>query len=448
MPRNPYSIAWRRRRVHRRRVEGWPRALLGLVPLVALGAAGPLVEPVFMGFLERPGGLASGLSGLGLRVGLVLCGAMVLASYTALVRGPERAILDPHPADAPALLRYLGVRTAVERVGWILAAAVLLLPILFSGEPLAYVLAVWIAFVGWLLGLALGFPVHLGSVWAAESPALSGVLNLIRGGNPSLQAALIYGPGVAFALGGCGVWSACLGAEHVLDSGVDAVAIAGLVAPVGLAVIAWSPVSGLAERYHVQTTLVLAEIDAAYAGTEDPEEARRVYLEWAVRFVPAGLRVELLKELRHGWRALRSWVLGAAWGTGFLGVLSAWSTDPLAAGRTRLVAGAGLVLVGIVGVRLAMTDPVWLDRALPHEIGRRLSARLLALLGWMQPVVLLPVASLGIRQGSVALDLLAWLELLALAVALCAAFASPLRARGLPTYLFAALLLWAGVASA
>ncbi len=448
MRRNPYSIAWRRRRFHRSRVEGWPRRLLGLVPLVALAAAGPLVEPVFMGFLSRPGGLPAGLSGLGLRIGMLLCGATVLASYTALVRGPERAILDPHPADAPALLRYLGLRTAVERLGWVLAAGVLLLPIILAGEPVAYGLGVWIALSGWLLGLAVGFPVHLGSVWAAESPGLSGVLNLLRGDNPSLQAALIYGPGVALTVGGCGVWLACLGAERVLGTGLDPAAVAFLLAPLPLALLSWLPVSGLARRYHVATTLILADIDAAVAGTEDPQEARRVYFEWAVRFVPAALRSELLKELRHGWRGLRSWVLGAAWGSGLLAAISAWSDDPTAADRTRLVAGAGIVLVGIVGVRLAMTDPAWLDKALPHVVGRRLGARLLALWFWFQPVVVLPVLALGIRQGRVGLELFGWLELLALAAGLAAVFASPLRARGLPTYLYAALLLWAGVSSA
>jgi len=446
MPRNPYSIAWSRRRFHRNRVEGWPRRLLGAVPLVALAAAGPLVEPVFMGFLERPGLLALGVEALGLRVGLVLCGAMVLASYTALVRGPERAILDPHPADEGALLRYLGLRTAFERIGWVLAAAVVLAPVALAGEWLAWALLVWIAASGWLLGLAIGFPVHLGSVWAAESPGLSGVLNLIRGNNPTLQAALIYGPGVAFAAGGFGVWAACRGAGLVL--GGDLLGIAWLIAPIGLAVFASIPVAGLARAYHVKTTLLLAEIDAAYAGVEDPEEERRVYLEWAVRFAPTGLRVELLKELRHGWRALRSWVLGAAWGAGLLGALSGWSSEAVAGDRTRLVAGAGLVLVGIVGVRLAMTDPLWLDQAIPHQTGRRLAARWAALFGWMQPVVLLPAVTLVVRQGTVGVELALWLEALAGAIALAASLASPLRARGLPTYLFAALLLWAGVAAA
>ena len=96
---NPHVRAWRRQLANQARSEGlWKRALGALVPVVALAAAGPLVQPVFMGFLAE-GRIAEGSVALGLRVGGALCGAMVLATYTALVRGPERAILDPHPAE-------------------------------------------------------------------------------------------------------------------------------------------------------------------------------------------------------------------------------------------------------------------------------------------------------------------------------------------------------------
>ncbi|MCP4809050.1 MAG: hypothetical protein GY884_27255 [Proteobacteria bacterium] len=416
--------------------------LLPLVPLVGLILAGPLVEPVFMGFLES-GRMGQGVAGLGLRLGLLACGAMSLATYTALVRGPERAVLDPHPADAGALLRYLVIRTGWERLGWIVAAAALVLPVL-RVDPLAWALTVWVAAMGWLIGLCGGFPVHLGSVWAAESPALAGVMNLLRGNNPRLQAALIYGPGVAFGLGAVGVWTAATGAELVLSG--QAIGWAWLAAPLGVALVTWLPGPGLARAYHFRTTLLLAEIDAAYAGQEDPAESLRVYLDWTVRFAPAPLRLELLNELRHGWRGLRSWITGA-WGLGGLSALSGWSVAPEALPRTLLIGGAAVVFTGVVAIRLEMTDPLWLDHALPRRLGRKLGGRLLAVFLWLQGAVIPGVLALGIRQGAVAAGVLGWLELLALVIAATATGASRLRGRGLPPYLLTGLLLWAGLAT-
>ena len=75
---------------------------------------------------------------------------------------------------------------------------------LWSAGPEIYLTAVGLAAGGWGAGLLMGFPVHLGAVWAAESPGLAGLFNLIRGQNPQLQAALLYAPGAALALGAVG----------------------------------------------------------------------------------------------------------------------------------------------------------------------------------------------------------------------------------------------------
>ncbi len=428
MTSNPHLIAWRRRLWNRARHSGLARGMLGaLAPVLALAAAGPLIEPVFMAFLAE-GRIAEGSAALGLRVGGALCGAMVLATYTSLVRGPERAILDPHPANPTQLLNYLMLRTAAETLPWLLGGIALLTPMLLEGEVEAWADTVALVAGGWWLGLLGGFPVHLASVWAAESPALAGLLELIRGHNPRLQAALIYGPGVAFAYGMGGLYLASWGGPWLL-------------APLVMGVVAWLPTPALARGFHVRTTLVLHEVDAAYGFEEEAEEARVVYLEWMTRWLPSGWRTAALKELRHGWRGLRSWLTGA-WGLGFLALLAAWSDDPSAVGRTTLVAGAGLALLAISGLRLAATDPPWLR--LSMAVPGLLPARAAVVFGWLQPALLPAFFALLVRQGAVAFRMLAVLEAEALVLALVSSLCSRWSMRGLAPYLVSAVIVWVG----
>jgi hypothetical protein len=426
---NPHLRSWRRRLANRARTDGLWRAVLGaVIPVVALAAAGPLVEPVFMAFLAE-GRIAEGSVALGLRVGGALCGAMVLATYTALVRGPERAILDPHPAEPGQLLTYLLIRTGLETLPWLLGGVALLTPMLVAGEVEAWAVTAAMAAGGWWLGLLGGFPVHLASVWAAESPGLSGILELLRGQNPRLQAALIYGPGVAFAYG--------MGALTLASQGG-----VFLLVPVVAGLVAWIPAPALARGFHVRTTLVLHEIDAAYAFEDEAEEARVVYFEWLLRWLPAGWRTAALKELRHGWRGLRSWLTGA-WGLGCLALLAAWSEDPSAVARTALVAGAMLALLAVSGLRLAATDPAWLKVALPMQ--NLTPARAAVVFAWLQPAILPAFFALLVRQGTVAFRLLLALEVLALALAVMASVCSRWSMKGLAPYLVAAVSLWVAV---
>ena len=409
--------------------------------MLALGAAGPVIRPVFMAWLEDEASVPMGVAGLSLRLGMLLAGAMSIGTYSALVRGPERAILDPFPAHPRALIRYLAKRTAWERASLPVGAAALLLPILLAGHPLAWLLASIVAAGGWFVGLMAGFTVHLGSVWAAESPALAGILNLIRGQNPQLQAALIYGPGVALGVGTAAVFGASEGARLVLTGQAWGAVL--LVIPLIVGLVAFIPAGGLAERYHFRTTLILAEIDAAYAVEErDPEEARRVYL---VRLLPQSLHLEFLKELRHGWRGLRSWLTGA-WGLGILGLVSAWSSEPSSWGRSLAIALAALVAIACVGLRLSTTDPLWLDQTLPQRRSLRLTARALAIFAWLQGVILPPTIALLLRQGGgAAASFFGITEGAALALCIASACFSPLRSRGWVPYLLSGLLLWGGL---
>ena len=395
-----------------------------------------------MSFLDG-GSVSTGMAGLSLRLGWLLCGAMSLHTYSALVRSPERPILDPHPARPSALLSYLLLRTAREQAGLPLAAAVVTWPVLAAGHSEAWLLGVAVVAGGWLVGLLVGFPIHLASVWAAESPALAGVLEALRGDNPRLQAALIYAPGFVLALGGTAVYFSAEGMRLVLEGNSALAWLLGV--PVVLGALAWLAVPALAHRYHFRTTLLLGEIDAMYAGLEDPEDAQWVYLQWTLRGIPGGLHPTLLRELRHGWRGVRGWITGA-WGAGLLAGLVAWTDSPLGLARALGVGGAALVIFGGVALRLAVRDPLWLDTWLEVPARTRVLSRWIAVSGWLQGVVLPPVAALAIRQGlGPGLTLLGLLEGLALSLALGATLSSSWRARGWLAYLPAALLAWAGV---
>lgn len=430
-------------RAHERDAGAWGGAAARALPLLAVAAAGPLVKPIFLPFLHDSRYLAEGVAGVGLRLGMVLCGAMSVFTYAALVRGEDRPILDPHPADPPALLRYLLLRTAIERAGLPIGAALILAPMALSGEVAGWLCASAVALGGWTVGLLGGFPVHLGSVWAAESPALSSVLELIRGHNPRMQAALIYAPGLALAVGGGAIYAASLGAQAAM-SGQPWAALALLI-PLAVGLGLWGLVGRLS-RYHYRATVILAEVDGAYAAQEDPEEARRVYLEWATRYTPPSLRALLLRELRHGWRGLRTYISGA-WGLGLLAALPVWAEQGAGGPRAVLLAGATMLVVGAVAPRLAADDPAWLESALPIAPRRVVLARLLAVFGWLQGAILPVVLALAIRAGwSDALPAWGTLEGFALGCAALGAGLSPLRGRGLPLYLLLGLLAWAGLA--
>ena len=440
---NPHLRAWRRMRRHRRREEGAWRGLAAWLPVLAVGGCSFLVQRVFYAWLPNPDLLAMGVEGLSFRLGLLGCGAMSLHTYTALVRGPDRDILDPHPVDPAKLLPYLLARTAWERLPLAAALVAALAPVAAAGHPLAFALGGLVAVGGWLVGLLVGFPIHLGSVWAAESPALAGLLEALRGDNPRLQAALIYAPGVVLGVGGIAVALAADGAESVLNGHLGS--SAWLLAPAVLGGLAWAPAAGLARAYHHRTTTLLAEIDARYASVQAEDDDHAVYLEWTVRFVPAGLRRELLKELRHGWRGLRSWVTGA-WGAGVATALVGWSGDADAPAQATAVGGAALLLIGGVALRLASRDPDWLDRALPVEPARRGTARAIAVFGWMQGVVIPTAAAVAVRHGSAAAAGVTFsLEAVALALVVLGATCSRLRARGWAPYLVGGLLGWASI---
>ena len=211
--------------------------------------------------------------------------------------------------------------------------------------------------------------------------------------------------------------------------------------------LGWSLAPSLARAWYFRATTLLAEIDAAYEGQEDPEAERVVYMEWAIRGLPAALRLRVLRELRAGWRSHRSWLMGS-WGLGAVAALAAWSRDPMAGARAAAVASAGMVLVSAVVFRLRQESPAWLDHWLGLTARVVRTARGLAVFGWLQGLVGLPLLALAIRQGwGPALELGVALELVAVALAVVATTTSGWQRWGWAAYLPLAGTIWAVAAA-
>ncbi len=439
---NPYRLADRRQRRARRRIEGPLARLAALAPLLGAIAAVWLARDLYATLLsggERA--WAAGFTGIVARVGIVVAALLSLTTYDALVRGPDRGVVDIHPLLPGPWLAARLEGLVRDRLPWVVVALVFLVPTLLHPEAdgrRAFLLGAVALLGAWTAGLGAGLGVNLAAPGLAARPSLAGLFDAIRGPNPRLQAALVYAPGVALALSGTATVAAAWGAGALLVG--DPRGLAGLLAPfvvaalgLVLAVRSAPAMSGIGA--------VLGEIEAAWAHAEESEDARAVYLEWTVRLAPAPIRLALRKELRHLWRSHRSWVT-ASWGLALLAGIAGWTEAADGPARLAQIGAAALAALGYVGVRLGATDPAWLDAFLP--VRGRIPARAAAVFAAMQVVVAVGTATLLIRQGAPAFGVLLRLELVALLLAGVAAWSgSALRAKGALVYLPAALLLWA-----
>jgi hypothetical protein len=420
------------------RAGGGARAWL---PVGAAAAATPLARPVLLPFLDG-GDLAAGVEGVTLRLGLLVAALLALHTYDALVRSPDRAALDAHPALPALLHRALLVRAARGSVWMWASAAVLLLPIGLSAGVLPWAAAVGAVGAAWICGLGVGAAVNLGSVWAARSPTLRPLLDLVRGDNPTAQAALIYAPGLALALSGLAVAWGAAGAAALIGGHPEGVALLAVPILLGLGGLLGS--AALARRHLVLATQILGEVAGQHAlrqgAAAEADEPRRVYLEWL-----AGDRPELLRQLRNGWRAHRSWAVGA-WLLGLSSLLAGWSQAPGVHGRLLAVGAGAALLIGGLPLRLAAGDPPWLGRALgldPRGVGAaRAAVAVLYLQGALIPGLLAGL----LRHGAGVLLVLGGVELVgvfaASAAAALAGWRGPAGAWG---YGAAAGLAWAAL---
>jgi len=365
----------------------------------------------------------------------VVAGVVLLKSYSDLVRGPDRAVLDVHPVRPRALVVAIAWRTTLQTLYLPLVAAVLLGPVGLAGHWEAWAAGTGLAFSAWLGALGVGFAVHLGGVWAATSPGMSQLLDLVRGDNPRMQAALIYGPGVGLAATGMALAIASVGLEAALLGWGPGWAL--LAVPPAIGILAWSQVGRLAENHYVRASLVLAEIAGQWGSRDEPEQALSVYLEGV-----GARRPELLRALRQGWRRLRSYGTGA-WVLGIIAGAMAWSSGPM--GRSGLVGAAAVLVITAVAARMGEGDPAWLDDALGVRAGPVCLARATVALLYAQGVVLPLVLALVIHEGTDAWVVAAGLEAVAVVGALIGALSARWwRARAVWAYGPAGLLLWAG----
>jgi hypothetical protein len=108
------------------------------------------------------------------------------------------------------------------------------------------------------------------------------------------------------------------------------------------------------------------------------------------------------------------------------------------------LAGAGVVIVGGVAIRLASNNPLWLERTLPINLRVQSVVRCVVVWLWLQGVVLLPVFAVWMRQDlATALHLAAWTELVAAAVAVVGVYSSRMLSRGWGLYVPLSLAIWA-----
>lgn len=431
---NPYVEVHRLQRAHQGRRWTW------LLPLLATVVATPLARPVLLGFLDRgPAALPPGVEAIAFRVGAVIAAALALHTFSDLVRGPDRAVLDVHPVQPRLLLAAIARRTAASRSYLPAMGAILMSPLVVAGHLDAWLGATGLAIGAWVAGLGVGFATHLAAAEAARSERLALLLDLLRGDNPRMQAALIYAPGVALAITGVAVGLAASGLSGALQGWATGWGF--LLLPPALGVAGWAVALPLSERAYVRTSALLAEIDAAWAGVEEGDDERQVYLEWLARRRP-----ELLRALRQGWRRLRTWPMGA-WGLGAVGAFAGWSPDEGAAASVLAVTGAAVAVISAIPGRLAEGDPAWLDDALGVNPVRVGAAR--ATVAWLygQGAILPATGALAIRHGGDVVAVFGAVELFA-ALTAGAAAAAAARWRGRSTWVYAplALVAWAGLA--
>ena len=434
MARNPLLAVDALRRRHERRSTPWPLAVRDVVlPLVALAALVPLVQALFLPWLSAdPSAWPEAMGRVLLRAGVVVVGWLSLDTFSALIRGDDRDVLSVLPVEPYHVVVAALWRVARRRWWLVPAMAVLLAPVAVAGAIDLWVGAVVVVAGAWCLGLVVSSAVHLLAVEVSESPRWAPLLDLVRGSNPRPQAAFLYAPGTALLLCG-GLVNQSASAVASLREATPATAI-WLVLPFVVAALASLPLPRLATASWFRASAVLAEIDARYAALADPEEGRRVYLDWAVRWLPSRVHRYALNDLRHGWRARRTLVSGA-WLAGLLALVPSWTGDPTGPVRAAVVVGVGVWVCAAVGVLLAQDEPAFLRHWLAGDETQRTLARGLVLVLWLQPVVWPAVVASLFRHGLPGASVvLGWGELSAVLATALSLACSRWPQRGLSLY--------------
>lgn len=358
-----------------------------------------MVRGVFLDFLgESTAVVGQGLSGMVLRLGLVLVGMAAIDMYGALLRSEDRDILAILPVEPVAVVLAAIGRLILRRVWVVPACGVLLVPVALEVGIWPWLLAV----AGLISVQVFAWPAAactlLLSVYVSESTRWAPILDLIRGPNPREQAAFLYAPGIVLVVSAL-ILFASMSAVAGAISGHSSALLLLLIGPaigVGLGLL----VPRLARGAWLRAAVVTTEIDARWEALRDHDEASRgaVYLDWSVRFFPPSWRRRLRHELRHGWRGRRAWLM-AAWVLGLAGAAAGWTEAATGPVRALSVAVLGVALVASVTFALERDEPPFLRWWLPDGPGPRHLLRALAVLLWVQPVVVLSAVPVGLFAG-------------------------------------------------
>lgn len=426
----PLGWAWRVRARHRGASIGWGVRIRGLLGfLVALGLAIPIVDSLFLGWIEGPvAARPDAMRALLTRSGLLVVGWIALDTYSVLIRDGDREILSIWPFDPRDVALYEVARLAVGKAWMLLAAGVLLFP-LWMLDPVLWGLALVHTGSVAVLALASSAMVVLLAVDASDNPAVRPLLDLVRGNNHPAQAAFIYAPGLVLALAGVFAWWAADGAARVVAGDLAGVGL--LLLPMLPAMACAAAVPTLARRNWFRAGQVMAEVDARYAMLEDQEERLGVYLDWSVRFLPTRVALYALRDLRHGWRQHRAWITGA-WLVGLAALAASWTSDPTGPGRTALVTSVGCWWLAAVALRLAADEPEFLRAWLPAEPFEQRAARVFVLMAWQQPVLWMGMLGTLVSAGFEGAALVALVG--GVSTALASTTAAMLSTRGWAVY--------------
>ena len=436
---SPFSEIDRLQRANRR-LAGEGTGAVSLVVPVLLGVfTAPFAEPILLRTLDgNAATVAVGLNATTYRLALVLAGVMLLWSYSLIIRGKDRMVLDPFPVDGASFPPVLARRLLRDSSGLALGAVALLWPVLTAGHTSAFILGASTVIGGWLVGVGVGFPLHLAAASAATSESLEAALQAIRGDNPAMQAAWIYAPGVGLLL--CGIslsFATAATTAHLVTGAVPL----GILAPPLIGGACYSFAARLSQKNWYLASTLVREIDSAYAATENPEEARIAYLEWTSRWAPETLRPHLLRAYRHGWRALRPWTLAPVLG-GVVAGIAGWSRTPGATNDALQIAGFTVLCSAAIALRMAAQEPKVLNEAIGLRASALIASRSLAVWAWQQPAVLLPLFTIGLAHGRDSLHYVAAIEALTIIAACLSAAVSPLKSAGLLVYAPGAIALW------
>jgi hypothetical protein len=446
--KTPYWNAYRIRQAHQRQSEGliwpWLRLLPATAGLVLLSV---LAQPVWLGFLNGPfGEWSAGIQGAFVRLGLLIVGVQSVVVYGEVIRGSERAILTLMPVDPAEVGLYQSARIGREGLWMVAVAAVLLGPLLLWGQAVLWSLCV-VGVIGlWVASLTVSVVIHLSAVGVAASPRWAPLLDMIRGSNPREQAAFIYAPGVVLmGLGGL-VAVVSWGVVAVWQG--DFLGVFGLSLPFAIGGLFLWRVPAAARAGWYRATAVLADIDARYGVLVEAAEERTVYMDWSLRFLPAGIRIWALKDMRYGWRSRRPW-LALTWLVGLLGALSGWTHHPGGPLRVLVMMALGCALCATIATLMAKDEPQELKTWLGDGGVLGLLGRWMVLAVWLQGAVWPGVGVVLIRAGGVeGLWVLCVSQLLALGFSGVAVLCSRLENGGLVTYVGLAIMGLSGLAAA